>query len=81
MAGELQLKLMTKKAFDEIKTKFVNIHPEAEQIINTATNHLDVLALTVQDGSGFTILSAKVLNESKEEDMLLLLKEGIDCWL
>ncbi len=75
---EPQLKLMTKADFNRVKSKFVDIKPEAEEMLEKAVNDSDVLALTVQEGSGFTLLNAKIISEDNEEGFVQLLKEGVN---
>lgn len=72
-----QLKLMTKKEFEAVRGKFVAIDESANSIINSSKNDLDVLALTIQEGSGFKVLVAKIINENTEEEFIQLLKSGV----
>ncbi len=74
---ETELKLITKADFDVLKGKYKHIEPAAQKIIDQATDPLDVLALVVQEGSGFTIFKARVLNEASEDNLLQIFKEGI----
>ena len=76
MKQETELKLITKEDFEKLRFKYKNIEPEADEIIKNANDPLDVLALLVQEGSGFTILKATILNEDKEEECLQIFREG-----
>ena len=76
MESKEQVKLITKKDFDSIKTKYKEIKPEAQSVIDGAKNDLDILALAVQEGSGITVLNAKIMNEDNEDIALKLFKEG-----
>lgn len=78
METEPILKLISKKDFDKVKDKYVDIKQEAQTIIDSSTNELDVLALKVIEGSGFTILNAKIINEENENAFLEILKKGAD---
>lgn len=71
-----RLKLIAKRDFDIVRTKYKFVGEAPEQIVNSA-QPWDVLALTTIPGSGLKILDAKILNESNEVTFLQLLREGI----
>lgn len=78
MKGNIQLKLVTKKDFPSVKNKYKEISPSAQEIIDSSTNDLDVLALYVQEGSDYSVVDAKIINEENEHVFLDLLKEGVN---
>jgi hypothetical protein len=77
MVDEKQIKLVTREEFPSVASKYANISHEAQLVINAGGDPMDILVLTVQAGSGFSILEAKVLNEDNKEYFIQLLKEGI----
>lgn len=76
--GEPILKLITKRDFEKIKGKYVEIKPEAKTVIDSSKKDLDILALKVVEGSGFTILNAKIINEENESAFLEILQKGVE---
>ena len=68
-----RLKLIAKKDFELVRSKYKFVSEAPKQIVENARDW-DVLALTTIPGSGLKILDAKILNE---EVFLQLLKEGI----
>ena len=73
--AEPKLKLFTKTDFNSVRNKFVDISPKADEIIEHS-NDTDVLVLLVKEGSAFSVLDAKVLNEEAQETFIELLKKG-----
>lgn len=79
MTGESitpRLKLIAKRDFDIVRTKYRFDNNKVELLVNSASEW-DVLALTVVPGSGLKILDAKILNESNQANFIKLLQEGV----
>jgi len=74
--SEPQIKLITKKEFEDVKDKYEDISPNAQTVIDSAKNDLDVIALQTVEGSGYKILDAKILNENNEEELIKLFRDG-----
>ena len=71
-----RLKLIAKRDFDIVRTKY-KFQSETPKTIIESADPWDVLALTVIPGSGLKILDAKILNEESQTTFLRLLREGI----
>jgi len=74
-----RLKLITKRDFDLVRTKYTFVSEVHKDVIRTADDW-DVLALTIIPGSGLKILDVKILNEQSGEVFLRLLKEGLESY-
>ncbi len=75
-----RLKLISKNDYEEVKNKFDFFSDEKKASLSpiiASAQPSDVLALTVVQGSGLKILNVEILNESKEEVFIKLLKEGV----
>ena len=72
------LKLISKKDFDLVKSKYKFENEEAESIVRQATNS-DALALRVTIGSGLIVLGAKILNENTPELFADLMSKGVEA--
>lgn len=72
------LKLISKKDFDLVRTKYKIENPEAEKLISQATAN-DALALKVTTGSGLKVLGVKILNENSTELFADLMSKGVEA--
>ena len=74
---DTRIKLTTKRDFSDIRFKYFVPTLEIERTIRDA-DRLDVFVLKLQFEEGFWVIKKiVVLNESKEEEFVKLLKEGI----
>ena len=72
------LKLISKKDFEMVKSKYKFEDANAEKIVAQATEK-DALALKVTTGSGLKVLGAKILNESTPELFAELMSKGVEA--
>ena len=72
------LKLISKKDFEMVKSKYKFESEEAEKIVGQATDK-DALALKITTGSGLKILGAKILNENTPELFAELMSKGVEA--
>ena len=72
------LKLISKKDFEMVKSKYKFESEDAEKIVGQATEK-DALALKVTTGSGLKILGAKILNENTPDFFAELMSKGVEA--
>jgi len=72
------LKLISKKDFDLVKSKYKFKNEETENLVRQATDS-DALALRVTTGSGLIVLGAKILNENTPELFADLMSKGVEA--
>lgn len=72
------LKLISKKDFEKVKSKYTFEKIEDEKLVGQATDK-DALALKVTTGSGLIILGAKILNENTSDLFAELMSKGVEA--
>jgi len=72
------LKLISKKDFDALQSKYTFENEEAKTIV-TQAKLTDSLALKVTTGSGLKVLGAKILNAETPELFAELMSKGVDA--
>lgn len=70
-----ELKLMTKKQFEQVRAKYTTVSPEAEKEIISADD-FDVLVLSLQEGSRYSVLKAKKIDEKSEKEFFDIMRTG-----
>lgn len=63
------IKLMTKKDFEDSRSKFKEIAPEVDLALQNA-KETQVLAFEMHEGSEYTVTNAKILTEDVFVDIL-----------